>query len=64
MSSFYAWDELEPETRASIEVQTTTGPDEKRCGCHLRGERWWLCQYHVGYEDGVSIVRDATREMT
>ena len=25
-----------------------------RCGCERRGERWYLCQYHDGYNDGIN----------
>ncbi len=23
------------------------------CGCEHRGDRWHLCSYHEGYDDGV-----------
>lgn len=23
------------------------------CGCEHRGDRWFLCTYHEGYDDGV-----------
>jgi len=23
------------------------------CGCEHRGDRWFLCSYHDGYDDGV-----------
>lgn len=28
------------------------------CGCEHRGDRWFMCTYHEGYDDG---VREADR---
>jgi hypothetical protein len=27
-----------------------------RCGCWLKGDKWSLCQYHVGFDDGVEAA--------
>ena len=56
------WDDLEPETRASIEMQPIVS--SRKCGCfwrqNYRGEDgpWiYLCQYHQGFDDGVEKAR-------
>lgn len=61
MSGFYEYSLLNTETRASIEsVPDTTGAtDDKTCGCHKRGDRWWICQYHEGYEEGVDRAKES-----
>lgn len=61
------WEDLEPETRASIELQPMDDPEHdpmgRQCGCYWR--RWWgseegswisLCHYHEGFEDGAEKV--------
>ena len=41
-------------TMAEIEVQPKDSEGNPTCGCHQRGEegRWWLCQYHLGVDEG------------
>ena len=32
------------------------------CGCAvLRQDRWGLCRYHLGFEDGVEAAREEAR---
>jgi hypothetical protein len=51
VSSFYDWQELPSVVQQSIVLNSD--PDRgPTCGCHKRGDRWWLCQYHVGMVDG------------
>lgn len=28
-----------------------------RCGCEQRGAKWWLCQYHEGFEDAIDVLQ-------
>lgn len=58
---------LHPATLASIEMQ---GPSVHlpfsawKCGCELRDGweattgKWWLCDYHAGFEDGIEARGD------
>lgn len=55
-----AWDTLHPVTQHDIEIQGCD-PGEvvpeafggvRHCGCEKRGDRWWLCSYHVGFDEG------------
>ena len=57
MSSIYEWKRLHPATRRQIEYQTLEMGGGYQCGCHRRGGpgRMWLCQYHEGFEDGVTM---------
>lgn len=54
---------LHPLTVASIERQ---GRDDRgwRCGCEPRGDKWWPCDYHRGYDDALDKHRvlDADRD--
>lgn len=49
----------EPETLASIKSQGTYGDGTYQCGCEQRGprKRWWLCQYHEGFDDAIATIR-------
>ena len=49
----------EPETMESIESQgrMVTKGCVWSCGCELRGERWYLCSYHDGFEAGLEAAR-------
>ena len=70
MSSRYKWDELDPFTRRQIELQPwdtgygTDPPTLRTCGCEVWGERWHLCQFHEGVEDGASEVRAEVERLT
>lgn len=54
MSMGMAWAALEPETRQHIQQLVATGHP---CGCHDRGARWFICDYHEGYDEGVAAMR-------
>lgn len=61
-----SWDEMEPETRDSInhqEVGERTGKVVTyKCGCESTIEDepiWHMCQWHEGFDDGVVTVRNA-----
>jgi hypothetical protein len=58
MSSLYAWTEIPAPIRSSIEANTPT-PTSSGCSCHKRGERWYLCQYHVGMMDGWDMAEES-----
>jgi hypothetical protein len=60
------WEDLEPETRASIELQPTRlmYDDTRQCGCLARDTYYdkkgmwiYLCQYHEGFDDGADARR-------
>jgi len=46
--------EPEPETLDSILL------GEGKCGCENRGERWFLCQWHDGFEVGLEVGQRRT----
>lgn len=56
MSGFYYYEALHPSTKRSIQAgaDTANALNAKACGCHERSDKWWLCSYHEGYEDGTS----------
>jgi len=58
VSSFYDWSEIPVAIRQSITLNTREGK-APTCGCHERGDRWWLCQYHVGTMDGWDYAEQA-----
>lgn len=45
----------EPETQAQIDQEPWSSVATiRRCGCqYSRGGRWWLCDYHKGYNDAL-----------
>ena len=47
MSSFYQWADIPRRIQLSITVNAP-----RNCGCHERGQQWWLCPYHIGMMDG------------
>lgn len=40
--------DIQPETMDDIEYIAENSSDG--CGCEHRGELWFLCQYHEGYD--------------
>ena len=50
MSTTMNYDHLEPETRADIQARRQDG---RPCECHPRGQYWYICDWHDGYDDGV-----------
>jgi hypothetical protein len=52
VSNFREWSDLHRETQISIETH-------KVCGCHVVDERWALCPYHRGMEDGIDLILDS-----
>jgi len=68
--SSYKWDELDPFTQRQIELQEwdtgygTDPPTLRTCGCEVWGERWHLCQFHEGVQDGASEVRAEVERLT
>jgi hypothetical protein len=52
------WDDLEPETQMSIELERTDDKGDPICGCAVaRDGSWFLCTYHNGYNSGAYEVR-------
>jgi hypothetical protein len=67
----YKWDELDPFTQNEIELQPwdegygVNPPTMRTCGCEvMRSERWSLCRYHEGVQDGASEVRAEVVRLT
>lgn len=56
MSRTYAWSALTPRLRESIEAQPVDERTDRQCGCHERNDKWWLCQYHEGFQDAEAIL--------
>jgi hypothetical protein len=59
--STYESGDLHRLTRASINRGVVVGlvSGDKQCGCHQRppeSDRWWLCQYHIGMQDGIEAL--------
>ena len=54
--------DLHPRTLASIHLQGVDDGGNIRCGCCHRGDRWWLCAYHDGYEDALDAVAEVLPE--
>lgn len=54
MSTTMKYSDLEPETRENIEYMRQQMPT---CACHPRGDRWHICDYHEGYDDGVAFFK-------
>ena len=52
MSHFYVWNDLHPYTRKAIHASG------EHCGCHERGDMWYLCEGHDGVEEGASHVQE------
>jgi len=54
----------DPLTIASIRLQGIDEDESRRylaaaywCSCFLKRDRWSLCQYHEGFDDGVEAAR-------
>lgn len=47
-----------PETIEHIETQPDSDFGVRACGCEPRRARWWLCQYHQGYDEGIDLMRE------
>ena len=68
--SSHKWEGFDPFTRRQIELQPwdtgygTDPPTLRTCGCEVWGERWHLCQFHEGVEDGASEVRAEVERLT
>ena len=58
MSGFYYYSTLSAATTRNIKARpdTPNAVNDKTCGCHGRGDKWWLCSYHEGFEDGVQAA--------
>jgi hypothetical protein len=55
------WNELQPETRDSIEMQPILEDLLQRaCGCAIQptGARLFVCLYHEGYDDAMMTWLD------
>lgn len=59
------YDKLHPATKRSIEAMDLRAcdPKDKMCGCFQHGKWWWLCQFHDGFENGVT-AREEPRHPT
>lgn len=49
--------DIEPETLADI--MRLAEFSHEPCSCEHRGGRWFLCQYHDGYDAAISAVKES-----
>lgn len=55
MSMMRSKDRLEPETVRNIAQIGDCGPKE---GEWAEGYRYWICDYHEGFDDGVAVAKE------
>ena len=54
--NFYGLNEIEPETKKSILAL------HEQCGCKIvEEELWFICNYHLAYDDGAADSKVKTR---
>lgn len=57
MSMMRSKERLEPET---ADLVTRTGDCGPRDGIWKDGLRYWICDYHEGFDDGVAVGKGKT----
>ncbi len=60
VSNHHTWESLHVIVQHGIHANTDPGAMTRsaRCGCHIRNNGWWLCDYHNGMQDGVDLLMD------
>ena len=60
---YYFFDQLEPETQASIKIARETGNSLCHCHPHPSTEgTWGICEYHKGYDEAVMNLHPERHE--